>query len=412
MKKIYTLAVIASLSVIPTLAADEQYSWVHLGTGQYRASAMAEFMGASAEFTDVEVYEAAGVAGMYKVTGVWPDLVSDGELIVDATDPGFVMIPSQQTSVVDPADGVINIANDLWFYTVEYEWPKESAVEALKGIVATNVDNVITFPEGSMLLQWPKASSSGANHRDPSGWYPAKSGGVLVLPGGVYQEPWIDLGQGLFDEHIVSDIFSPEPYIDSYNVTVMQKRANPGIYQVIDPWHGLYESLGSSATSPTIELDATDPDNVLMTRANLGLNGGSELGDLSISSYSWYMHTYGGGAANTPEANRITLETEEETGDNGVTYEVRTFTFPYRSTFYYGAANNKSYYASPYASTLTVRTVTGTTAIEEIGTENEPDVDAPATYYNLQGIRVTHPAPGQLLIKRQGTTSTLIRIPR
>lgn len=189
MKKIYTLAVIASLSVIPTLAADEQYSWVHLGTGQYRASAMADFMGASAEFTDVEVYEAAGVAGMYKVTGVWPDLVSDGELIVDATDPGFVMIPSQKTSVVDPADGVINIANDLWFYTVEYEWPKESTVEALKGIVATNVDNVITFPEGSMLLQWPKASSSGANHRDPSGWYPAKSGGVLVLPGGVYQEP-------------------------------------------------------------------------------------------------------------------------------------------------------------------------------------------------------------------------------
>lgn len=247
-----------------------------------------------------------------------------------------------------------------------------------------------------------------------SGWYPAKSGGVLVLPGGMYQEPWIDLGQGLFDEHIVSDIFSAEPYIDPYNVTVMQKRANPGIYQVIDPWHGLYESLDSSAASPAIELDATDPDNVLMSRTDLGLNNGDELGDLSISSYSWYMQSYGGGAANTPQQNRITLETKEETGDNGVKYEVRTFTFPYRSTFYYGAANNKSYYASPYSSTLTVRTVTGTTGIDGISSGNADDdtcATAPATYYNLQGIRVTDPAPGQLLIKRQGTTSTLIRTP-
>ena len=34
-----------------------------------------------------------------------------------------------------------------------------------------------------------------------------------------------------------------------------------------------------------------------------------------------------------------------------------------------------------------------------------PDADAPVEYYNLQGVRVAEPAPGQVVIRRQGSSA-------
>ncbi|MGN0223848.1 MAG: hypothetical protein ACI4AM_07460, partial [Muribaculaceae bacterium] len=49
----------------------------------------------------------------------------------------------------------------------------------------------------------------------------------------------------------------------------------------------------------------------------------------------------------------------------------------------------------------------------EIGTQGCTDIQvdptAPVEYYNLQGIRVTNPAPGQIYIRRQGPAATTIR---
>ena len=38
-----------------------------------------------------------------------------------------------------------------------------------------------------------------------------------------------------------------------------------------------------------------------------------------------------------------------------------------------------------------------------------PEADVPAEYYNLQGIRVANPVPGQIYIRRTATTATTIR---
>ena len=35
--------------------------------------------------------------------------------------------------------------------------------------------------------------------------------------------------------------------------------------------------------------------------------------------------------------------------------------------------------------------------------------DTPAEYYNLQGVRVAHPEPGQLYIMRRGSTAVKVR---
>ena len=51
--------------------------------------------------------------------------------------------------------------------------------------------------------------------------------------------------------------------------------------------------------------------------------------------------------------------------------------------------------------------VTAASGVDDI---TAGDSDTPAVYYNLQGVRVDNPAPGQLVIRRRGTTATKIRI--
>ena len=43
---------------------------------------------------------------------------------------------------------------------------------------------------------------------------------------------------------------------------------------------------------------------------------------------------------------------------------------------------------------------------EESGVDNIAADNAPAEYFNLQGVRVANPEAGQLVIKRQGSTVT------
>lgn len=50
-------------------------------------------------------------------------------------------------------------------------------------------------------------------------------------------------------------------------------------------------------------------------------------------------------------------------------------------------------------------------AVRDLPYVPSTDVTGPVTYYNLQGIRVANPASGSLVICRQGTSSTLVRIP-
>lgn len=48
-----------------------------------------------------------------------------------------------------------------------------------------------------------------------------------------------------------------------------------------------------------------------------------------------------------------------------------------------------------------------TAGIEEIGADRD-NSDAPVVYYNLQGVRINYPAPGQVVIRRQGSDVTKI----
>ncbi|MCC8036662.1 MAG: hypothetical protein LIP02_00775 [Bacteroidales bacterium] len=83
----------------------------------------------------------------------------------------------------------------------------------------------------------------------------------------------------------------------------------------------------------------------------------------------------------------------------------------YTGTWYW-TLNNAEYYVAwveydPVMLTLSF-TSTAISGVENVIVDN--DQNAPVEYYNLQGIRVANPTPGQIYIRRQGNTVTKIII--
>lgn len=438
MRKFYTLAALAAIATMPALAvnvatlknatplqgnagmnvrtftakerpakakASESYNWILLGEGKYAASVVADTYGCSANPTDVSIYEAEGHAGLYKVVGVWADIMPDAELIVDATDPEFVMIPRQDTGIIDNVDGVTYIASSTYLYTEVMGYTKEEVIANVPDEVIVNADGVINLPVKTLALQWPEAPADSQYQTDPTAWYGGRSDGYLVLPGGNYEDPWIDLGKATFDERIICEAFSKT--VDPYEVTVKQKRADMDIYQVIDPWAGLYAALNFDGTSPTMELDATDPSNILIGQTSTGISGGAD-GLYYLLSMSFYYEAIGEGADATEEALRITLEETEETDADGTVYDVRTFTFPVESMVLLASGTSKFYTAATQESTIVLKTARDSSGVANLTT----DAGTPAEYYNLQGIRIANPENGQLVIKREGGKSSVVRMNR
>ena len=108
-------------------------------------------------------------------------------------------------------------------------------------------------------------------------------------------------------------------------------------------------------------------------------------------SESWYIENYGEEGEVLDEALKITKTVE---GDNV------TITIPYHSTNVMTMTSMKFYYGSAYKSTLTFKE-----ASSGIGSVEIEDTDAPAVYYNLQGVRVENPSSG-IVIRVQGGKAT------
>lgn len=202
------------------------------------------------------------------------------------------------------------------------------------------------------------------------------------------EDGWSDAVTGTMVDNILGPTFSGQP--TTYNVQV-KKNFTTNSYLIIDPWRGFFDQIGGEGqTSPSMEIDATDPSNLMITYTNTGINGGEAVGNYEVLSMSyWYFED----SLDCPEEYKIFV-TEE--GENTV------ITFPYRSMVLHASISGAYYYASSDVSTITFPTITNPdeAGIGDIIVDNKAEVE----YFNLQGMRVENPAQGQILIKRQGTT--------
>ena len=211
---------------------------------------------------------------------------------------------------------------------------------------------------------------------------------------------WNYLGNGVFTDNAVGPYITGTT-IPPYEVAVLQSTIEPTIYMVTDPWFGTYEELGMNKFSPTIYLDATDKENVLLILQSTGIKE-YDKNDKPVGLYlvtnDGYLSEYMLEEPETPQA--YTTLTADDTSI--------TFTFNPRSLVLALTSSGNAYGIGDTASTLVV-------ALEGDANSSVSDItvdkNAPVEYFNLQGVRIDNPAAGQVVIKRQGTkvTKTLVR---
>lgn len=405
MKK-FTLAVAAlciaasSLAQAPAQAPDySSYTWKDLGEGTMSDFVLCNLVvGFFNDPVKVQVQESEQVSGVYRILKPWsaidgvPFDESLNQIIIDASDPEYVMVPAQKAPIETGGLG------ETWYcsytdWAVNVIDKKDLFIEMQPEKVLKLKDGVIKFSQNCMAVMYPGGDAE--SDVGPGQWTYTNMEyeGYLVLPDGSGEvaDEWTDLGTGRFLDGFLERTFDSSYKPVEMEVQIMENKNVPGVYRVVDAFKH------SSATGRDLILDARQPDFVRIEEQNTGVN--TTLGwlyILSVSTNGEYT-TY----QEMVDAFPSYAERNITKDDKGIYMPTNSIllTFPTSGDFscYPTSDALPSYVLFP-----------GVDSVDSIGTD---EADAPAEYYNLQGMRVQSPVAGQLMIVRKGnkTYKTVIR---
>lgn len=223
-----------------------------------------------------------------------------------------------------------------------------------------------------------------------------------------YDPDWRPLGNATFTDGFISKFLEadmtqnlgltlPESAF-TYSVPIEESASQPGRYRLVNPYGETspYWSLNFSNVSINkkvtgyLIINATDPDRVHIEYSDCGFYYGSYPLVLYSEAHDWIAEGYS--ADEVPETLWGKLKDGTITFDEG------------------SKANNlltAKILTSPaaiYGRQLVVKLPSA--GVDAIEADN--DSDAPAEYYNLQGMKVSQPAAGQLYIVRKGNKSSKV----
>jgi hypothetical protein len=368
----------------------DSYSWTLVGDGQAYVSSLVDTYSGKATLEDVKIYAADGTNGIYKVQGIWSSVIDNGSLIIDATNPDKVIVPTQYTGLVDSEDGVTYIAS-MSYLVDDEDWNNYTAYNI------TLKDNVLNIPAYALLLNWPEAPASSKYGTDAKSWYySGETAGYITFPGGEYKNPWTLIPGAEFKENLVYGVFLGSGNTGYENKTfadvdLYESTETQGIYKISNPLAALYSAASISAVSPDLVIDATNPDNVSIELTSTGLSSSTD-GAYDYMSMSYY-YSLDTTADDTEEEYRIKLTTEGE---------YTTITFPVNSIIVYAETSEYLYYGAPYESVLRFKSTSG---VNNICTN---DNSGKVAYYNLQGEQVQNPCGGIFIRVQNGKASKVI----
>ena len=189
----------------------EDYSWISLGTGQYREDLMTTFYSVENLTYGVEIEEAEETPGLYRLvypygeaypynevyidgTADW-DLTETYYMYIDATDPDSVWVYESYQGL-DWGYGNILITSYVAYYINYGGYELDYLKSAIPGYFGTLEDGVITMPAKSMLINMPEYSSS---------YYYSNKNGLfaVALPGYEIKDYTVDFTQS--DTFVAND---------------------------------------------------------------------------------------------------------------------------------------------------------------------------------------------------------------
>ena len=397
----------ANLSVLPVKSVDVVTPSRTLAPGLKAKAPFAK----AAEAKDIE---ALNVWGFYSLITDQTTGEAQGEganyvsVSVSANNEVSVILGELEDFAIkgtfDPATGTLSLKNNqkvgedvdgpIYFYVkvlnaagTAYENSKAATVDAVY------TDGAVTFPANDI---W----ALGDPDHENIGFYALTAQNVFIE----YVDPFTTVdAQGKFVENMLYPLFNAKnvgtetnPQYESIRnttaSTVEVQSDGEGTYRVLNPLQALYASVEVDGESPSFDIDTTDPDNCLIAMTSSGL-GSQTAGTYAYFSESWYAAEYGDQEEDYVWDPSLAI-TKKVDGDNV------TITIPYHAITVFATTAQKFYYGSEFPSTLTFKDANA--GIKGVAVDN---ADAPAVYYNLQGVRIENPTSG-VVIRVQGGKAT------
>ena len=222
---------------------------------------------------------------------------------------------------------------------------------------------------------------------------------------------WNDVGMAKLTDGWLQPGMGYDQYENVYEVPLQQKDGNENLYRLVNPYkRGPLATSNKYIGDGYIGFDVSDPDHVVFIASNAGYSDGEDvfaffcynyLGMLATSYPQYSLAEIidlqdGYNPWTTFKDGKVSLTSMQ--GNRGPIYDAN---FGYQFFSYGGMV----------WSTQTGGTVDMNSYIEFPGAGVEGiefDENAPVEYFNLQGVRVTNPEAGQLLIKRQGAKTAKV----
>ncbi len=203
---------------------------------------------------------------------------------------------------------------------------------------------------------------------------------------------WQSLGDSEFTTDIMEGVFGLTPTRSI--VEVQQNIDKPRIYRAVNSYDGRFPYNDpdeyDTEFNHYLVFDASDPECVILEMADLGIdwNGAAFIGG-SLAAYN----IQNGSSMNDVKASGF-----------GGTLADGAITFPTNSLFIYsdkweqfGATKSSLYYGN-ISGKFSLK-IPQTSGIEDL--VNDSEMSSPV-FYNMQGIRITNPTSGSVVIKTDG----------
>ena len=370
----------------PFLKAPDSGTWKVIGKGTYADQLVADAYGmyeAGSQW-EISIEQNTDNPGWYRTIpynknwpmyGFWGILDDDQYLYINATDPDRVYCDD------------FNAFGNLYFFQVvpENEKGAEQIAAGAKPVYGTLKDNVISFPAGSHIYAYT-GQVSGDEILET-----VNTDGLLkiALPGGKLGDLWEDVGQGTFVDGVMGSMFAGGVTTE-LTVQIQRHTSKDGLYRMVDPWKKLYGS------DEVLEFDTSNPDCVLIKEQPVGIKE-STMGSVYVFSHSHNFVTLNG---YTPQ------QYISEYPERNITLKDGVVTIPENGCVFFFPDTDASHFytaKTPKVSTITLPGAGIDSPVVE-------DTDAPAEYYNLQGVRVQGDLAPGIYICRCGQTSTKVMI--
>lgn len=418
--------------------------WTSAGEGYFRDFVMVNFGAREAQDIPVEMYKTETEYGtVYKLENVyseWQNPFSDVEYDYDGDYDMYIHLVTVEgvnywwfekfdTGIYVDGDGYgeMYIETQVWETIEANQDVMDKVLATFPGCLGDNNDGVLTYPYQFSATGQDGQTSLYFNvmvtfSQMEEGYFynmnTRKTPMTITLPGVEVPEP-VDpfetykfIGKGMFYNNLMTPFLGENPDAP-YEVGIYCETENPYWFHIRNAW-----GQWTDSESKDIDFEFYFPydsvtDSYLTTCAVLPFQTTGyvdyEFGEIYLASISYIYYRngavedYNEFAAEYPQA---CIKVDAANKKIIFPKECVLYDYDYNDTGYY-QESDEAYQFEGYIQFPADYEFPnpGTGAVESISSDN---VNAPVKYYNLQGVEISNPKAGDIVIKKQGTKSSKI----